>query len=84
MSVIVDTSGIENLELIFERFPEAASKAMSIAINTTVNDFVIPEARKDILAEVAFPEGYLDSSDKPAACGRSGSSQPTDQLSPVR
>lgn len=64
MSVVVDASGIANLELIFERFPEAASRAMSIAINTTVNDFVLPEARKDILAEVAFPDGYLDSSDK--------------------
>lgn len=64
MSVVIDASGIENIEFIFDRFPEAASKAMSIAINTTVNDFVMPQARRDIVAEVAFPEGYLDQTDR--------------------
>lgn len=64
MSFVVDASGIENLELIFQQFPQQAGAAMSSAINTIANGAALDEARKEILEQVAFPVGYLDDGDR--------------------
>lgn len=63
MSVTIDASGIENLDLFFDRFPQVASRAMSIAINETARGAALDLARKDITEQVAFPDGYLDDPD---------------------
>lgn len=60
MSVSINASGVENLELYFDRFPRVASEAMSIALNDTARGTAMKAARRDITAQVAFPEGYLD------------------------
>lgn len=60
MSVTVDASGVQDLGLYFDRFPQVASEAMSLALNDTARDVAIPAFRRDITAEVAFPEGYLN------------------------
>lgn len=60
MSVFVDASGIEDLELYFDRFPQVTRRAMSRALNDTARDVAMKAARRDITAQVAFPEGYLD------------------------
>ncbi len=62
MSVSIDASGIRDLDLYFERFPRVAARAMSIAINETARGPALRLARRDITAQVNFPEGYLDSS----------------------
>lgn len=64
MSVSIDASGIQDLDLYFARFPEVTSEAMSIAINDTARGFALTAARRDITKEVAFPEGYLERPDR--------------------
>lgn len=59
IGVTVDASGLSDLELYFSRFPEVASKAMSIAINETARGPALDFARKAMTEEVNFPEGYL-------------------------
>lgn len=64
MSVTVSAEGVADLELYFERFPTAAKRAMSVAINETARDVALPEARREITAQVNFPFGYLDDGDR--------------------
>lgn len=58
--MIIDASGVRDLELYFDRFPDVAREAMSIAINETARGPALQAARRDITEQVAFPEGYLD------------------------
>lgn len=60
IGVTIDASGIADIEMIFARFPEVASKAMSIAINETARGPALDIARQAIMAQVNFPEGYLN------------------------
>lgn len=60
MPVVVDTSQIRDFENFYALFPQRAAKAMSLAINDTVRRELLPEARKQIYAEVNYPAGYLD------------------------
>lgn len=64
MTVTISADGIADLELYFDRFPTVARNAMSIAINDAARDVGMKAARRDITAQVAFPEGYLDRPDR--------------------
>jgi len=64
MTVSIDASGVKDLELYFERFPRIAAEAMSIAINDTARTVGLRAARRDITAEVNFPDGYLERPDR--------------------
>lgn len=60
MSVVVSADGIRDLDLFLERFPKIAPEAMSLALNQTASRVAIPAAKRDITAQVNFPDGYLD------------------------
>ena len=60
MSIDIDPSGIEDLEHLFERFPVITRQAMSIALNETARGPAIKAAKRNIMAQINFPDGYLD------------------------
>lgn len=60
MTVVIDASGIQDLASYFDRFPESAAQAMSIAINETARGSALKKTQAEVYAEVAFPQGYLD------------------------
>jgi hypothetical protein len=60
VSVDIDSSGIEDLEHLFESFPDKARQAMSIALNETARGPALKAAKRNIMAQINFPEGYLD------------------------
>jgi hypothetical protein len=60
MSVDIDSSQVEDLEHLFEKFPQVARQAMSIALNETARGPALKAAKRNIMAQINFPEGYLD------------------------
>lgn len=60
MKITVEATGIENIDMLFERFPQVAAKAMSMAINDTARGPAIDLAKDEMYKQVAFPAGYLD------------------------
>ena len=60
MSVDIDSSQVEDLEHLFEKFPDIARQAMSIALNETARGPALKAAKRNIMAQINFPEGYLD------------------------
>jgi hypothetical protein len=60
MSVDIDSSQVEDLEHLFEKFPQVARTAMSIALNETARGPALKAAKRNIMAQINFPEGYLD------------------------
>lgn len=60
MPVYIDTRNVADFENFYALFPQRAGKAMSLAINDTARDILVTQARKQIYAEVNFPQGYLD------------------------
>lgn len=64
MSVLVEASGVRDLAMYFDRFPDITREAMSLAINDTARGTALTAARRDITAQVAFPDGYLDRPDR--------------------
>lgn len=55
----VSNKGLSDLEKFFQRAPEAATTAARMAINDTVSRQGMQMIRKDMMAQVAFPAGYL-------------------------
>ena len=55
----VSNKGLQSLEQFFERAPEAATMAARMAINDTTTRYGMQMIRKDMMAQVAFPNGYL-------------------------
>jgi hypothetical protein len=60
MTVVIDTAHIEDFQNFYTLFPARASRALSLAINDTIREVLLPQARTQIMAEVRFPEGYLN------------------------
>ena len=60
MSVDIDSSQVQDLEHLFEKFPDVARQAMSIALNETARGPALKAAKRNIMAQINFPEGYLD------------------------
>jgi hypothetical protein len=60
VSVDIDSSQVEDLEHLFEKFPQVARQAMSIALNETARGPALKAARRNIMAQINFPDGYLD------------------------
>jgi hypothetical protein len=60
MSVDIDSSQVTDLEHLFEKFPDIARQAMSIALNETARGPALKAAKRNIMAQINFPEGYLD------------------------
>jgi hypothetical protein len=60
VSVDIDASSLVDLEHLFESFPEKARQAMSIALNEVARGPALKAARRNIMAQLNFPEGYLD------------------------
>lgn len=56
----IDSSGIEDYERFLELFPQTAQKALSMSINDTMRDVVLPEGRRMMEEQVNYPAGYLD------------------------
>jgi hypothetical protein len=60
MSIDIDSSGVQDLEHLFEKFPVIARQAMSIALNETARGPALKAAKRNIMQQINFPEGYLD------------------------
>lgn len=60
IAITIDTSGIKDFENFLRQFPQRTSKALSIAINDTIRDVLLPAAREQIEQEVNFPAGYVN------------------------
>lgn len=58
--IILGTSGIADFEFFLKAFPARTKKALSLAINDTMRDWVLPLAREQIAQEVNFPAGYVN------------------------
>ena len=55
----VSNKGLSDLEKFFQRAPEAATMAARMAINDTATRQGMTLIRKEMMAQVAFPAGYL-------------------------
>lgn len=55
----INASGVQDLDLYFDRFPQVTREAMSRAINHAAQ-VAVKVAKRDITQQVAFPEGYMD------------------------
>lgn len=55
----ITPTGLPLFEEQLRLFPKVTAKAMSLAINDTTRD-AMPMIKRQIMGEVAFPEGYLD------------------------
>jgi hypothetical protein len=61
MSVTLTAKLIEEERRYFEAFPDIAEKAMTLAINQTVERDGLAMLKKDMRSQVNFPAGYLES-----------------------
>jgi hypothetical protein len=59
MSVVVETKGLKAFTDYFERLPEIAGNAASMAINDVAGGTGLTMLRKEIYDEIDFPAGYL-------------------------
>lgn len=59
MSVVIDIEGVANLSEYFAAVPGIAAQALSLSLNDTARGTALKAARRDITAQVNFPEGYL-------------------------
>lgn len=57
--MIIDAIGLQDTLKFFQQLPQVASRAAVLSINQTTQRTGIQAARKAMLAEVAFPAGYL-------------------------
>lgn len=60
MAVTIITSGSSELERYFRTMPEMTARAMRLAINGTVKGKGMTTIKKQMLDEIAFPNGYLN------------------------
>ena len=61
MSVTIKAVDIETVAKFFEQAPDIAKKAMSMSINQIATRRAVPDMRKEMERQVAFPRGYLSS-----------------------
>ncbi|MBT9159042.1 MAG: hypothetical protein DDT26_00291 [Dehalococcoidia bacterium] len=66
MSVTIEISGLQELQSLFERGPEAAEIAERLAVNDTI-DWARRQASKRIRGEIAFRARYLGNGDDDGA-----------------
>lgn len=59
MSVFIDAVGLVDAQKYFELMPDIARRAARLAINQTTERKGLKAAREAMLAQVAFPPGYL-------------------------
>jgi hypothetical protein len=60
MTVFMDAIGIDSFQRYIDRAPAAAQRAARMAINDTAKRKGLPLAREAMLAQVAWPSGYLN------------------------
>ncbi len=60
MAVTILNTGSDILERYFRTMPEMTARAMRLAINGTVKGRGMTEIKKQMLNEIAFPNGYLN------------------------
>lgn len=60
MTTIIDAEALPGLATYFQGLPGQTKTAARMAINQVADRFAVPQARKEIQRQVAFPEGYLD------------------------
>jgi hypothetical protein len=60
MSVYLDAEGLLGFKDYLNGLPEVTTTAARLAINQTVDRKVIPLSREEMLAQIAFPKGYLN------------------------
>lgn len=59
MSASIFSQGLKDVQSFFDALPDVARKAAVLAINDTAERTALPEIRRDINAEVSYPNGYL-------------------------
>jgi hypothetical protein len=64
LTVLIDVEGLAEFKRTFEIAPEIANKAARIAINQTAERKGLKLARDAMLAQIAFPTGYLNETAK--------------------
>lgn len=64
MSATIKAVNIEQVKDFFEKAPDIAKKAMSMAINQVATRKAEPNFRKKMRSQVSFPRGYLESEDR--------------------
>jgi hypothetical protein len=53
-------ANLNGFDKLLAKYPQVASQALSMAINTTANRSGLSLIKKKIYSQVAFPQGYLD------------------------
>lgn len=64
MTVLIQGGFFKEAASFFEAIPEVAAQSAALAINTTVDRKLLPSAKKEMLAQINFPSGYLDQEDR--------------------
>lgn len=64
MTIFIDVGGLDAFRQTMELAPKISMRAARLAINDTVEKRGLKLARDAMLAQVAFPRGYLNEADK--------------------
>lgn len=59
MNLAIHTRGLLDVQRFYDRLPDVAARAASLAVNDTTTRTALPQIRNDMGAQIAFPSGYL-------------------------
>lgn len=64
MTVRVTATALLDVARYFDSLPAKAAQAAQLAINDTISRRALPDAKRAILKDAAFPAGYLETADR--------------------
>ncbi len=64
MTVFASAKGLRETAAFFEQVPDIAEQAMALALNQVAGRDGLAVIRNDMRAEINFPKGYLEQSDR--------------------
>jgi len=60
MTLTIEATGVDEFTEYLETFPDIAPRALALALNDTARDALAGPIKDAIMAQTAFPAGYLD------------------------